>query len=94
MMKYGDEHVEHRFTLSFTESEIRGQWRDIFLGIHKEAGEEFPEDLIDPSILVICNLEGEIVQIVLHDEGCDCEFQFTFSEKAQIENYVQQHVNV
>lgn len=94
MMKYGAEHEEHRFTLSFTESEVRGQWRDIFLGIHEEVGEEFPEDLIDPSILVICNLDGEIVQIVLHDEGCDCEFQFTFSEKAQIENYVKQHVNV
>jgi hypothetical protein len=93
MMKYGAEHVEHRFTLSLTESEIRGQWRDIFLRLHKEAGEEFPEDLIDPSILVICNLEGDIVQIVLHDEGCDSEFQFTLSEKAQIEDYVQQHVN-
>lgn len=94
MMKYGAEHVEHRFSLSFTESEIRGQWRDIFLSMHKEAGEEFPIDLIDPSILVICNLEGGIVQIVLHDEGCDSEFQFTFSEKAQIEQFVQKHVNV
>ncbi|OPH47304.1 hypothetical protein BC351_12460 [Paenibacillus ferrarius] len=94
MMKYGDEHVEHRFTLSFTESELRGQWQDYFLGIHAADGEAFPEDLIDPSVLVICNLAGEIVQIVLHDEGCDCEFQFTFTEKAQIEAYMKQHVNV
>ncbi|TXK85450.1 hypothetical protein [Paenibacillus sp. N3.4] len=90
MMKYGAEHIEHKFTLSFTESEIRGQWRDVFLAIHPEDGEEFPADLIEPSILVICNLEGEIVQVVLHDEGCDCEFQFTFSEKVKIESYVQQ----
>lgn len=94
MMKYGAEHVEHKFTLSFIESEVRGQWRDIYLRMHLEVGEMFPEDLIDPSILVICNLEGEIVQIVLHDEGCDCEFQFTYAEKAQIENFVQGHVNV
>ncbi|UKS29072.1 hypothetical protein LOZ80_09145 [Paenibacillus sp. HWE-109] len=94
MMKYGEEHVEHRFALSFTESELRGQWKDVFLGIHLLEGESWPEDLIDPSVLVICNLEGEIVQIVLHDEGCDCEFQFTYSEKAQIEAYVQQHVTV
>lgn len=94
MMKYGDEHAEHRFTLTFVESEIRGQWRDIFLDMQKEAGEEFPEDLIDPSILVICNLQGEVVQIVLHDEGCDCEFQFTFAEKGQIEKFVQELVIV
>lgn len=94
MMKYGAEHVEHRFTLSFIESEVRGQWRDIYLRMHLAAGETFPEDLIDPTILVICNLEGVIVQIVLHDEGCDCEFQFTYAEKAQIENFVQEHVNV
>ncbi|MDR6882357.1 hypothetical protein [Bacillus sp. 3255] len=94
MMKYGDEHAEHRFTLSFAERESRGQWLDIFLDIHKEADEMFPEDLVDPSVLVICNSQGDIVQIVLHDEGCDCEFQFTYAEKAQIEKFVQEHVNV
>ncbi|MNR41836.1 hypothetical protein D3C85_1602760 [compost metagenome] len=90
MMKYGAEHVEHRFSLSFHEEESRGQWRDIFLGIHLADGEEFPEGLIDPSILVICNMSGDIIQIVMHDEGCDCEYQFTYAEKAQIEDYVNQ----
>lgn len=63
MMKYGAEHVEHKFTLSFIESEVRGQWRDIYLRMHLEVGEMFPEDLIDPSILVICNLEGRLFKL-------------------------------
>ncbi|MDR6549746.1 hypothetical protein [Paenibacillus qinlingensis] len=94
MMKYGAEHEEHQFSLCFLETESRGQWQDVYLGIQLAEGEDFPEGLIDPSILVICNTDGDIVQIVLHDEGCDSEFQFTFSEKAQIENYVNQHVSV
>ena len=89
MMKYGAEPVEHRFTLSFKEMEPRGQWQDIYLGIHMENGESFPEDLLAPSVLVICNQEGDIVQIVLQDEGCDCEYQFTLTEKAKIESFVQ-----
>ncbi|NOU64999.1 hypothetical protein GC096_13260 [Paenibacillus sp. LMG 31461] len=93
MMKYGAEHEEHRFSLCFLEEESRGQWRDVYLGIQLEEGEELPEGLLDPSILVICNIEGEIVQIVLHDEGCDSEFQFTYAEKEQIEKYVNHHVS-
>ncbi|NEW06557.1 hypothetical protein GK047_11090 [Paenibacillus sp. SYP-B3998] len=90
MMKYGAEHVEHRFTLSYKESEPRGQWQDIYLAIQMESGQSLPEDLLDPSVLVITNKAGEIVQIVLQDEGCDCEFQFTLSEKAQVESFVEQ----
>lgn len=90
MMKYGAEHEEHRFSLSILEAESRGQWRDIYLAIQLAEGEELPEGLIAPSILVICNTDGEIVQIVLQDEGCDSEFQFTYAEKAQIEDYVNQ----
>ncbi|MEW9698759.1 hypothetical protein [Paenibacillus sp. SI8] len=90
MMKYGAEHVEHRFTLTYRESESRGQWQDVYLDIQMDNGQTLPEDLIDPSVLVITNQEGHIVQIVLQDEGCDCEFQFTFSEKAQIESFVAQ----
>ncbi|MNR64771.1 hypothetical protein D3C85_1875280 [compost metagenome] len=63
------------------------------MGIQLEDGEVLPEGLMDPSILVICNIEGDIVQIVLHDEGCDSEFQFTYAEKEQIETYVNQHVS-
>ncbi|MFC5453016.1 hypothetical protein [Paenibacillus aestuarii] len=89
MMKYGAEPQEHRFTLSLLEKETRGQWLDIFLGIHPEAGQALPEELQDPSVLVICNQVGDIIQIVLLDEGCDCEYQFTGMEKDQIERFVQ-----
>lgn len=88
MMKYGAEHEEHRFNLTFLEAESRGQWRDIYLGIELADGETLPEGLEAPSILVICNGAGDIIQIVLHDEGCDSEFQFTYAEKAQIEDFV------
>ncbi|WNR42204.1 hypothetical protein [Paenibacillus roseipurpureus] len=93
MMKYGAEHEEHRFSLSFQEAEDRGQWRDIYLNLHLAEGEELPEGLTDPAILVICNQAGDIVQIVLQDEGCDCEYQFTLMEKAQIEDYTHRLVN-
>lgn len=94
MMKYGAEHEEHRFSLSFQEAEDRGQWRDIFLNLHIAEGESLPEGLFDPSILVISNQAGDIVQIVLQDEGCDSEFQFTLMEKAQIEDYIHRLENV
>jgi hypothetical protein len=94
MMKYGAEHVEHKFSLFIIETESRGQWRDIFLGMELAEGETLPEGLEAPSILVICNSGGDIIQIVLHDEGCDSEFQFTYAEKAQIEDYVAQLAKV
>jgi hypothetical protein len=88
MMKYGADPQEHRFHLYVTEIERRGQWVDVYVSIHLEAGEHLPDGLAAPSVLVICNLQGEIVQVVLHDEGCDSEFQFTLSEKAHIEAFV------
>ncbi|RTE05816.1 hypothetical protein [Paenibacillus whitsoniae] len=94
MMKYGAEHEEHQFDLKFREAEERGQWRDLYLDLTFKAGQAQPEDLEDPSVLVICNQHGDIVQIVLHDGGCDCEFQFTPMEKAQIEDFVAKHVSV
>jgi hypothetical protein len=88
MMKYGAEPMEHRFTLRCSEIERRGQWVDIFLSLQLAEGETLPYGLESPSLLVICSSKGDIVQIVLHDEGCDSEFQFTYTEKEQIERFV------
>ena len=81
MMKYGAEHEEHRFSLSFHEAETEGNGAIFSWYLHIAEGEVVPEGLFDPSILVICNQAGEIVQIVLHDEGCDSEFQFTLMRR-------------
>jgi hypothetical protein len=92
MMKYGaDKPVEHQFTLSHGEVEKRGPWIDIYLIMHLKDGQALPEDLQEPGILIICNLSGDLVQIVLQNEGIDCEFQLTYSEKAQIEQYFEEH---
>lgn len=92
MMKYGAESpVEHRFTLSLVEVERRGPWIDMFVAMHPREGNEWPDDLEDPSLLLICNTAGELVQIVLQNEGCDCEYQLTYSEKAQAEQFFANH---
>ncbi|MEC0248273.1 hypothetical protein ACI48J_10255 [Paenibacillus chitinolyticus] len=92
MNKYGsDNWQDHRFTLAFEEVERRGQWLDVHLELHPEEGETLPEELHDPSVYVICNLGGAIVQIILLDEGCDCEYQFTPGEKEKIARFLEEH---
>jgi hypothetical protein len=91
MMKYGAEPMEHRFTLRCTEIERRGQWLDIFLSLQLAEREMLPLGLESPSVLVICSPKGDIIQIVLQDEGCDSEFQFTYTEKEQIERFVAEY---
>jgi hypothetical protein len=88
MMKYGADPIEHKFTLKYSEIERRGQWIDIFLSMQLAEGESLPEGLEAPGLLVICSQNRDIVQIVLQDEGCDSEFQFTFTEKEKIEQFV------
>jgi hypothetical protein len=91
MMKYGAEPMEHRFTLRCTEIERRGQWLDILLSLQLAEREMLPLGLESPSVLVICSPNGDIIQIVLQDEGCDSEFQFTYTEKEQIERFVAEY---
>ncbi|MVP02386.1 hypothetical protein [Paenibacillus lutrae] len=92
MNKYGAEHLQdHRFTLELGEIERRGLWIDVRLNLQAEPGQVLPEDLSDPSVYVICNLEGTIVQYILLDEGCDSEFMFTPAEKEQIAAFIRQH---
>jgi hypothetical protein len=91
MNRYGAEIIQnHRFSLSCREVEKRGQWLDVYLSITPVKGEQLPEALVEPSVLVICTQRGDVVQIVLQDEGCDCEYLFTLQEKAQIEQYIDE----
>jgi hypothetical protein len=91
MMKYGAEPMEHRFTLRCMEIERRGQWFDILLSLHLAEAGTPPLGLESPGVLVICSPNGDIIQIVLQDEGCDSEFQFTYTEKEQIERFVAEY---
>ncbi|TWI59216.1 hypothetical protein [Halalkalibacter nanhaiisediminis] len=50
-----------------------------------------PNQLEDPEALVITGESGNILQIVLQEEGCDSPlFQFTESEKKQIKDWFYQ----
>ncbi|CAM4204764.1 hypothetical protein L1N85_07425 [Paenibacillus alkaliterrae] len=92
MIKYGlDSVTELRFQSFQPIIERRdGQWVDITLRFELAPETEAPGDLIDFSALVICTADGTIVQMVPHDEGCDCEYQFTVSEKEQIAAFINQ----
>ncbi|MBD2869783.1 hypothetical protein [Paenibacillus arenilitoris] len=92
MIKYGlDRVTELRFESFRPVIERRDdQWIDIALRFELAPGSEEPTDLIDFTALVICTLDGTIVQMVPQDEECDCEYQFTAGEKEQIASYINQ----
>lgn len=92
MIKYGlDRITELKFRSFLPIIEKRDeQWVDIMLRFELEPETEVPDDLIDFTALVICTIDGTIAQMVPHDEGCDCEYQFTFSEKEQISAFILQ----
>ncbi|WP_100408134.1 hypothetical protein [Bacillus solitudinis] len=49
-----------------------------------------PEKMIDPAALVILNESGDVLQIILQEEGCDSpNFQFTENEKEQFSKWIQ-----
>ncbi|MCR2802858.1 hypothetical protein [Paenibacillus soyae] len=91
MIKYGSDCItELKFEGYRPAMELRedGQWVDIVLHPSLHESTPAPDDLIQFSILVICTTDGTIAQIVPQDEDCDCEYQFTFSEKEQIASYI------
>ncbi|KIL40209.1 hypothetical protein SD70_15470 [Gordoniibacillus kamchatkensis] len=90
MRKYGEERFEpQRFTLRCAEVERRGQWVDVYLDMQLAEGEILPPGLTEPSVLAICVPEGDVVQVVLLDEGLDCEFQLVPEEEAYVRAFVR-----
>jgi hypothetical protein len=91
MIKYGvDRITELKFASFQAYIERRNeQLVDIVLRLTLTPDSEAPDDLIDFTALVICTVGGQIAQIIPQDEDCDCEYQFTASEKEQIAAYVQ-----
>ncbi|MFH5184536.1 hypothetical protein ACHHV8_18865 [Paenibacillus sp. TAB 01] len=96
MIQYGSTDVHELLFASMRASiELRDrQWIDVEIQFELdwENGAALPDDVTELSALLICTYNGEIAQIVPQDEGRDCEFQFTESEKAQLRHYYEQSV--
>ncbi|WP_020616280.1 hypothetical protein [Paenibacillus daejeonensis] len=93
MIKYGADRVtELKFAAFYPKLERRDdQWVDIVLSFDLQAeSDERPADLIDLTALIICTHGGQVAQIIPQDEGCDCEYQFTTEEKAQIAAFIEE----
>ncbi|MDQ6418064.1 hypothetical protein RB620_01310 [Paenibacillus sp. LHD-117] len=90
MIKYGLDRVTELKFLSFMPTIERrdSQWIDIVLRPELAEATPVPDDMIDFTILVICTLDGTVVQMVPQDEDTDCEYGFTVGEKEQIAAYV------
>ncbi|QAY66017.1 hypothetical protein [Paenibacillus protaetiae] len=90
MIKYGlDRITELKFEAFYASLERRNeQLVDVELRFALSPATPAPDDLIDFTALVICTVHGDIAQIVPQDIGCDCEYQFTVSEKEQIAAYI------
>ncbi|MBW7477576.1 hypothetical protein K0T92_22920 [Paenibacillus oenotherae] len=91
MIQYGSDTItELVFTAFHPHIEPRdGQWVDIELDVELSDATPIPAGITLLTVLVICTINGMIAQIVPLDEGCDCEFQFTASEKEQIAAYME-----
>ena len=91
MIQYDSEEVTQlQFQAFLPRIERRDdQWVDIELTLVLAPETPVPTEITDLTVLVICTLSGVIAQIVPLDEGCDCEFQFTMDEKAQIISYIE-----
>ncbi|MWC28213.1 hypothetical protein [Paenibacillus sp. MMS18-CY102] len=90
MIQYGSDAVTELKFVSFEPTIERRdqQWVDIELRPVLWPSTPVPPDISDFTIYVICTSGGQIAQMVPYDEGCDCEFQFTITEKEQIEAYI------
>lgn len=94
MIKYGDTTVTDFTFIRFDPKlEQKPQWIDIHLKLYLADGQSFPDDLNDPGALIISTYDGEVIEYVVQNEGCDSEYQFTEAEKAQIGKYVKELVS-
>lgn len=66
-----------------------GPWLNIYIHFEIKNVEILPEGLTEPSALAVYDKDGELQEIIAHDEGVDCEYKFTDKEKGQITDYLQ-----
>ncbi|MCM3731260.1 hypothetical protein M3196_06245 [Fictibacillus nanhaiensis] len=77
--------------LNFTSYDITqvGPWINVYISFQIDNVEILPEGINDPSALAVFDKDGELQEIIAHDEGVDCEYKFTDKEKEQITSYLQ-----
>ncbi|NOU93817.1 hypothetical protein GC093_11360 [Paenibacillus sp. LMG 31456] len=94
MIQYGsDDHSDLIFQRLHASIEPRdSQWVDVELSFELSPESVMPTDLLDLTALLVCTHSGEIFQIVPQDEGRDCEYQFTETEKVQLRQYYETQV--
>ncbi|WP_088105312.1 hypothetical protein [Halalkalibacter urbisdiaboli] len=63
------------------------QWQHYIVSFSSDA---LPAELEDPEALIIFSEFGNVLQVVLREEGCDSpHFQFTELEKKQLTDWIQ-----
>ncbi|MBP1155522.1 MULTISPECIES: hypothetical protein [unclassified Paenibacillus] len=94
MIAYGGTDIkELRFEQMKARIEPRDdQWIDVDICFQLADGALMPEGIEELSALLICTRGGDIIDIVPQDEGRDCEFRFTESEKQQLQSYFEREV--
>jgi len=93
MIKYdGSHYKELKFASIRADADLRdGQWIDVYFDFVASVPQDLPVELRQPSGWLICSSEGEVVQFVVLDEGCDSEYLFTEDEKNQVLEYIRQN---
>lgn len=94
MIAYGGIEIkELRFERMEARIEPRDeQWIDVEIRFQLADGAVTPEGIEELSALLICTRGGDIFDIIPQDEGRDCEFRFTESEKQQLKSYYEREV--
>lgn len=91
MYKYGfQNYFEADFTAFYPEVMTSGHWINVYLTFEFSKDTILPADLIDPSALVVFDLDGEVQDFIVHDEGVDSDYKFTDTEKKKMLNFITQ----
>ncbi|WP_281887352.1 hypothetical protein [Paenibacillus sp. YYML68] len=96
MMTYGSvDVVELTLTILGHRMERRDEhWYDVELQLQAADPALVPESITELGALLVCTADGLLVDIAAQDEGRDCEYQFTESEKEQLRLYFREHVQL
>ncbi|MGF7030664.1 hypothetical protein J2T17_001569 [Paenibacillus mucilaginosus] len=94
MLIYGSTDIhELRFEELTARVERRDeQWIDVDVGFRVAGPDAVPEDITELGALLVVTNRGDIAEIAPQDEGRDCEYQFTESEKAQLREFYEREV--
>ncbi|MEK8128539.1 hypothetical protein WMW72_11545 [Paenibacillus filicis] len=94
MLTYGSTDIrELQFAgLSHTVDIRDEKWIDVYVRFNTEDPSLVPDSIEELGALLIVTRDGLLVEIAAQDEGRDCEYQFTESEKEQLRRYYAEQV--